>query len=510
MKFKYKVMLYMTAFLSFFYVVSACLLIFVSFQMSLNKEKANALNAYRMIQNMLLVSNDMNQKAYTYTLNQLASQNDSMWKGIRLKQTGSGTLYYENGYLPYHLNDEDIRTMKTEECCFIRYIQTEDGQYIQVSGLVETGSVPLSLEVSQDVTQVYTARETQLQIYKVILAFVLTAGSVSALLIAEKLTKPIRQLSDVSKKITDGNLSIRADIHSGDEIELLARDFNRMTDTIEDNMHQMADAMKRQEEFMGSFAHELKTPMTSIIGYADLMRSQALDEEEQQEAAEYIFSEGRRLESLSLKLLDLLVLKKKDFEVIEAADGEEALDIFFKDKSISLIICDVMMPKINGFDVVKEIRQYSQVPIIMLTAKGEESDELNGFDLGVDEYISKPFSPKILVARVEAILRRSNNLSTGEVLKAGGIELDIAAHEVRIDGKEITLSFKEFELLNYFVVNQGVALSREKILNNVWNYDYFGDARTIDTHVKKLRSKLGEKGEYIKTIWGMGYKFEVD
>ena len=161
-------------------------------------------------------------------------------------------------------------------------------------------------------------------------------------------------------------------------------------------------------------------------------------------------------------------LKKKDFEVIEAADGEEALDIFFKDKSISLIICDVMMPKINGF------------------------------------------SPKILVARVEAILRRSNNLSTGEVLKAGGIELDIAAHEVRIDGKEITLSFKEFELLNYFVVNQGVALSREKILNNVWNYDYFGDARTIDTHVKKLRSKLGEKGEYIKTIWGMGYKFEVD
>ena len=231
MKFKYKVMLYMTAFLSFFYVVSACLLIFVSFQMSLNKEKAN----------------DMNQKAYTYTLNQLASQNDSMWKGIRLKQTGSGTLYYENGYLPYHLNDEDIRTMKTEECCLIRYIQTEDGQYIQVSGLVETGSVPLSLEVSQDVTQVYTARETQLQIYKVILAFVLTAGSVSALLIAEKLTKPIRQLSDVSKKITDGNLSIRADIHSGDEIELLARDFNRMTDTIEDNMHQMADAMKRQE-----------------------------------------------------------------------------------------------------------------------------------------------------------------------------------------------------------------------------------------------------------------------
>lgn len=203
-------------------------------------------------------------------------------------------------------------------------------------------------------------------------------------------------------------------------------------------------------------------------------------------------------------------LKKKGYEVVEAADGEEALDIFFEDKSISLVICDVMMPKIDGFEVVKEIRQYSQVPIIMLTAKGEESDELNGFDLGVDEYIAKPFSPKILVARVEAILRRSNSLAAGEVLEAGGIKLDIAAHEVKIDGKPISLSFKEFELLTYFVMNQGVALSREKILNNVWNYDYFGDARTIDTHVKKLRSKLGDKGEYIKTIWGMGYKFEVD
>ena len=203
-------------------------------------------------------------------------------------------------------------------------------------------------------------------------------------------------------------------------------------------------------------------------------------------------------------------LKKKAYEVVEAADGEEALDIFFEDQSISLVICDVMMPKIDGFEVVKEIRQYSQVPIIMLTAKGEESDELNGFDLGVDEYIAKPFSPKILVARVEAILRRSNSLAAGEVLEAGGIELDIAAHEVKIDGKPISLSFKEFELLTYFVMNQGVALSREKILNNVWNYDYFGDARTIDTHVKKLRSKLGDKGEYIKTIWGMGYKFEVD
>ena len=203
-------------------------------------------------------------------------------------------------------------------------------------------------------------------------------------------------------------------------------------------------------------------------------------------------------------------LKKKDFEVIEAADGEEALDIFFKDKSISLIICDVMMPKINGFDVVKEIRQYSQVPIIMLTARGDERDELMGFELGVDEYISKPFSPKILVARVEAILRRTSGLAADDVLRAGGIEINKAAHEVTIDGRAIDLSYKEFELLTYFMENQGIALSREKILNSVWNYDYFGDARTIDTHVKKLRSKLGDKGDYIKTIWGMGYKFEVE
>lgn len=203
-------------------------------------------------------------------------------------------------------------------------------------------------------------------------------------------------------------------------------------------------------------------------------------------------------------------LKKKDFDVLEAADGEEALDVFFSVKDISLIILDVMMPKIDGFEVVKEIRQYSKVPIIMLTAKGKESDELLGFDLGVDEYISKPFSPKILVARVEAILRRTNSLVENEIQKAGGIEINVAGHEVTIDGKKIELSYKEFELLNYFFVNQGVALSREKILNNVWNYDYFGDARTIDTHVKKLRSKMGEKGSYIKTIWGMGYKFEVE
>ena len=203
-------------------------------------------------------------------------------------------------------------------------------------------------------------------------------------------------------------------------------------------------------------------------------------------------------------------LTKKGFTVIEAGDGEEAVDKFFEVKDIALIVLDVMMPRMDGWQVCREIRQYSKVPIIMLTAKSDEKDELQGFDLGVDEYITKPFSPKILVARVEAILRRSNALAADDTMEAGGIELNKAAHEVLIDGKSVELSYKEFELLAYFMSNQGVALSRERILNNVWNYDYFGDARTIDTHVKKLRSKLGAKGEYIKTIWGMGYKFEVD
>ena len=202
-------------------------------------------------------------------------------------------------------------------------------------------------------------------------------------------------------------------------------------------------------------------------------------------------------------------LTNKGFKVIEAADGEEAVDIFFAQKDIALILLDVMMPKMDGWEVLKTIRKYSQVPVVMLTARSEERDELQGFSLGVDEYISKPFSPKILVARVEAILRRSNAVSS-DVLEVGGIRIDKAAHQVTIDGKEVDLSFKEFELLTYFVENEGIALSREKILNNVWNYDYFGDARTIDTHVKKLRSKLGEKGNYIKTVRGMGYKFEVN
>lgn len=203
-------------------------------------------------------------------------------------------------------------------------------------------------------------------------------------------------------------------------------------------------------------------------------------------------------------------LEREGFAVTEAADGLEAMDRFYETKELDLIILDVMMPKMDGWQVCREIRATSQIPIIMLTARADERDELQGFDLGVDEYISKPFSPKILVARVEAILRRSNALSAEEAVDAGGIIIDKAAHLVKINDKEIDLSFKEFELLTYFVENQGIALSREKILNNVWNYDYFGDARTIDTHVKKLRSKLGGKGDAIKTIWGMGYKFEVE
>lgn len=203
-------------------------------------------------------------------------------------------------------------------------------------------------------------------------------------------------------------------------------------------------------------------------------------------------------------------LTKNNYEVVEAGDGSQALDIFYEQKDIALIILDVMMPKLDGWEVCREVRQYSRVPIIMLTAKSDERDELQGFQLGVDEYISKPFSPKILVARVEAILRRTNQLGNEENLEAGGIVINKAAHSVTIDGKSVDLSYKEFELLTYFVENKGIALSREKILNNVWNYDYFGDARTIDTHVKKLRSKMEGKGELIKTIWGMGYKFDVE
>lgn len=213
-------------------------------------------------------------------------------------------------------------------------------------------------------------------------------------------------------------------------------------------------------------------------------------------------------ESRMRKLVkDFLV--RQGYTVLEAADGMEAMDYFYEDKDIALVILDVMMPKMDGWQVCREIRMHSKVPIIMLTARSEERDELQGFDLGVDEYISKPFSPKILVARVEAILRRTQGSGNTDEISAGGIVVDKAAHTVMSDGSPVDLSFKEFELLTYFIENQGIALSREKILNNVWNYDYFGDARTIDTHVKKLRSKLGDKGEYIKTIWGMGYKLSL-
>ncbi len=202
-------------------------------------------------------------------------------------------------------------------------------------------------------------------------------------------------------------------------------------------------------------------------------------------------------------------LSVKGYRVIEAGDGEEAVQIFLEQKDIALILLDVMMPKMDGFETLKLIRQYSDIPIVMLTARGEERDELQGFNLEVDEYITKPFSPKILVARIEALLRRTH-ADKQESLIAGSIVIDKTAHQVSIDGNFIELSFKEFELLSYFIENKGIALSREKILNHVWNYDYFGDARTIDTHVKKLRAKMGDKGDYIKTIWGMGYKFEIE
>lgn len=205
-------------------------------------------------------------------------------------------------------------------------------------------------------------------------------------------------------------------------------------------------------------------------------------------------------------------LVRADYEVLEASDGNEALDLFYANNDISLIILDVMMPHKNGYQVLSEIREESDVPVIMLTARGEEEDELLGFSSGADEYISKPFSPKVLVARVGALLKRSSGGESqpSSNISIGGIELSVDAHEVHIDGKLIELSVKEFELLEFFIRNKGLALSREKILNSVWDYDYFGDARTIDTHVKKLRSKMGDKGSYIKTIWGMGYKFEID
>lgn len=202
-------------------------------------------------------------------------------------------------------------------------------------------------------------------------------------------------------------------------------------------------------------------------------------------------------------------LVKKEYEVIEAENGEQALEIFYDQEDIALIILDIMMPKIDGWQVCKTIRKESKVPIIMLTAKSEEHDELLGFELGVDEYISKPFSPKILVARVDAILRRTSKPITDNMVKVGNIEVDKLAHIVKVCGNVIDLSFKEFELLVYFMENIGIALSRENILNAVWSYDYFGDARTIDTHVKKLRAKLTSDADYIKTIWGLGYKMEV-
>ena len=203
-------------------------------------------------------------------------------------------------------------------------------------------------------------------------------------------------------------------------------------------------------------------------------------------------------------------LRVKGYQVLEAENGAEALAVFEREPDIALVLLDVMMPELDGFETLKELRRISEVPVLMLTARSEERDELRGFSLGADEYIAKPFSPKVLMARVEAVLKRTAAIPEGVVIEMAGIRLDERAHEVSVDGKNIDLSFKEFELLRYFLENKGIALSREKILNHVWNYDYFGDARTIDTHVKKLRAKMGEKGAYIRTIWGMGYKFEPE
>lgn len=201
-------------------------------------------------------------------------------------------------------------------------------------------------------------------------------------------------------------------------------------------------------------------------------------------------------------------LVSNNFDILEAGDGEEALKVFYSNKGISLIILDVMMPKLNGYETLKAIREDSKVPVVMLTAKGEESDQIKGFVSGADDYVQKPFSPKVLVARINAILRRNDN--DVKMIEIGGIKIDKVAHQVFVDDKPVEFSFKEFELLDYLIENRGIALTREKILNAVWNFDYFGDARTVDTHIKKVRAKLGKKGEYIKTLWGFGYKFECD
>lgn len=201
-------------------------------------------------------------------------------------------------------------------------------------------------------------------------------------------------------------------------------------------------------------------------------------------------------------------LESNHFNVLEASDGEEALKLFYSKKGISLIILDVMMPKLDGYEVLKTIRQDSKVPIILLTAKGEENDQLKGFISGADDYVQKPFSPKVLVARINAILRRNDTSNAN--IEIGGIKIDKTAHQVFVDNKPVEFSYKEFELVDYLIENKGIALTREKILNAVWNFDYYGDARTVDTHIKKVRAKLGKKGDYIKTLWGFGYKFEYN
>lgn len=321
MKFRIKMMLSTTILLALFYVIGAFLLIMVSFQYSINKEKDTALTAHRMVyQTILLTAGnglEPDYEAITDTVSQMDMQNRTIWSGLRLYRVDGARTYYENGVLAVDTDDEDVQQMEDELSSLVRFRQMDSEYYLQLTGLVSLQDETLILESCYNVTQIYEMRTLLIQIYRIILLVVIAVGAPVAWFIAKRLTAPIQQLSAVSRKIADGNLSIRANIHSGDEIERLAVDFNEMTDRIEENIRQLAEAMRRQEEFMGSFAHELKTPMTSIIGYADLLRGQSLSPQEQQEAANYIFSEGKRLESLSLKLLDLLVLKKRDFELRE-------------------------------------------------------------------------------------------------------------------------------------------------------------------------------------------------
>lgn len=201
-------------------------------------------------------------------------------------------------------------------------------------------------------------------------------------------------------------------------------------------------------------------------------------------------------------------LENEGYEVLEASNGKDAIEISRNYKNIDLIIMDIMMPKLDGFSAIKEIKTFSDVPVIMLSARGEEYDKLSGFDLGIDDYVTKPFSPKELIARVKAVLKRNGN-DEKEEYKYKDLEINYKSHTVQLDHKELELTPKEYDLLTYFTKNENVALSREQLLSKIWGYDFFGDDRTIDTHIKMLRNKLGKYRDLIKTVRSVGYKFEI-